>query len=49
MMLAYQPVRALATLNITVQQGLMGSKRILPIIDEKSQNYQERLDLKLTK
>tara|TARA_B100001057_G_scaffold428099_1_gene453324 strand:- start:12127 stop:13866 length:1740 start_codon:yes stop_codon:yes gene_type:complete len=34
MMLAYQPVRSLATLNITVQQGLSGARRVLPIIDE---------------
>ena len=34
MMLAYQPVRALATLNITVQQGLAGARNVLPIIDE---------------
>ena len=34
MMLAYQPVRSLATLNISVQQGLSGAKRILPIIDD---------------
>ncbi len=34
MMLSYQPVRSLATLNITVQQGLSGAKRVLPIIDE---------------
>ena len=33
MMLAYQPVRSLATLNIAVQQGLSGSRRVLPIID----------------
>ena len=33
MMLAYQPVRSLATLNISVQQGLSGAKRVLPIID----------------
>ena len=35
MMLAYQPVRSLATINITVQQGLAGAKRVLPIIDEE--------------
>ena len=35
-MLAYQPVRSLATLNISVNQGLVGAKRVLPIIDEKS-------------
>ena len=34
MMLAYQPVRSLATLNISVQQGLSGAKRVLPIIDD---------------
>ena len=33
MMLAYQPVRSLATLNITIQQGLAGAKRVLPVID----------------
>ena len=35
MMLAYQPVRALATLNIVINQGLAGARRILPIIDMK--------------
>ncbi len=33
MMLAYQPVRSLATLNIAVQQGLAAAKKVLPIID----------------
>jgi subfamily B ATP-binding cassette protein MsbA len=33
MMLAYQPVRSLATLNIAIQQGLVGAKNVLPIID----------------
>jgi len=37
MMLAYQPVRALATLNITINQGLSAARRLLPIIDEKSE------------
>jgi ATP-binding cassette, subfamily B, bacterial MsbA len=36
MMLAYQPVRSLATLNITISQGLTAALRILPVIDEKS-------------
>ena len=36
MMLAYQPVRSLATLNITINQGLAAATRILPVIDEKS-------------
>ena len=34
MMLAYQPVRSLATLNIIVQQGLSGAKRVIPVIDD---------------
>ena len=37
MMLAYQPVRSLATLNIAINQGLAGAKRVLPIIDNKNQ------------
>jgi|TARA_B110000305_G_scaffold103013_1_gene115839 subfamily B ATP-binding cassette protein MsbA len=36
MMLAYQPVRSLATLNISIGQGLSAATRILPVIDEKS-------------
>ena len=34
MMLAYQPVRSLATLNISIQQGISGAQRVLPIIDD---------------
>ena len=37
MMLAYQPVRSLATLNITIQQGLMGARKVLPIIDDENE------------
>ena len=33
MMLAYQPVRSLATLNLGVNQGISAGRRILPIID----------------
>ncbi len=36
MMLAYQPVRSLATLNIGVSQGIAAAKRILPVIDNKT-------------
>ena len=36
MMLAYQPVRSLATINMTIQQGLAAAKRILPIIDNEN-------------
>ena len=36
MMLAYQPVRTLATLNISINQGLAAAKRILPIVDNEN-------------
>ncbi len=36
MMLAYQPVRSLATLNIAINQSISASKRVLPIIDYES-------------
>ncbi len=34
MMLAYQPVRSLATVNISIQQGIAGAIRVLPIIND---------------
>ena len=39
MMLAYQPVRSLATLNMTVNQGLSAGARILPLIELKSKIF----------
>ncbi len=36
MMLAYQPVRSLSTLNMILNQGLSAASRILPIIDQKN-------------
>ena len=47
MMLAYQPVRSLATLNIAIQQGLSGAKSVLPIIDNtpKIQDKKDADDL----
>ena len=36
MMLAYQPVRSLATLNMAINQGLSAAKRILPLIEQKN-------------
>ncbi len=36
MMLAYQPVRSLATINIGIAQGLSAGRRIIPIIDAKN-------------
>jgi len=51
MMLAYQPVRTLATLNIGINQGIAAANRILPIVDNeneiKDKNNVE--DLRLTK
>ena len=36
MMLAYQPVRSLSTLNMVLNQGLSAASRILPVIDQKN-------------
>ena len=36
MMLAYQPVRSLSTLNMVLNQGLSAASRILPIIDQRN-------------
>ena len=49
MMLAYQPVKSLATINVGVGQGLSAAKRILPIIDIKNeiQSNSESKDLDL--
>ena len=44
MMLAYQPVRSLATLNMGLQQGLSAAKRVLPIIDIKNQIIENKDD-----
>tara|TARA_E500000178_G_scaffold216012_1_gene213239 strand:+ start:164 stop:1903 length:1740 start_codon:yes stop_codon:yes gene_type:complete len=46
MMLAYQPVRSLATLNITINQGLASARRILPIVDLKEKISEDiKLDI----
>ena len=49
MMLAYQPIKSLATLNVGIGQGLSGAKRILPIIDIEnsigSNEHKHDLDL----
>ena len=37
MMLAYQPVKALTKVNIAISQGFSAAKRIIPIIDTKSE------------
>ncbi|MBT3599656.1 MAG: ABC transporter ATP-binding protein [Candidatus Pelagibacter sp.] len=46
-MLAYQPVRSLATLNIAINQGLSAAIRILPVIDEKSKLTENKHDLEI--
>ena len=47
MMLAYQPVRSLATVNIAISQGLSAAIRILPVIDEKSKLTENKHDLEI--
>jgi len=47
MMLAYQPVRSLATLNITISQGLSAAARILPVIDAKSGLLEKESDTQI--
>ena len=44
-MLAYQPVRSLSTLNIAIQQGIAGAKRVLPVIDDEPE-IDEKKDAK---
>ena len=36
MMLAYQPVRSLSTLNMVINQGISAASRILPIVDTEN-------------
>ena len=38
MMLAYQPIRSLATLNLTAYSGSAAFKRISSVIDKKNSN-----------
>ncbi|MDC3074185.1 ABC transporter ATP-binding protein/permease [Candidatus Pelagibacter sp.] len=45
MMLAYQPVRSLSTLNMILNAGLSAASRILPIIDQKN-NINDSSDAK---
>ena len=50
MMLAYQPVRALSTINMTLNQGLSAANRILPIIDHKNKitDHKDSENIKIT-
>jgi len=51
LMLAYQPVRALAGINVGIQEGITAAKRIYEIIDQKNEIYNDENapSLKLTK
>ena len=50
MMLAYQPVRSLSTLNMVLNQGLSAASRILPIIDQKNKivEVQDAININVT-
>ena len=51
MMLAYQPVRSLATINMAVNEGISAARRILPIIDNINEinDNQNSVDLRISK
>jgi len=50
MMLAYQPVRALSTMNMVLKQGLSAANRILPIIDNRNKiaDSEDSQDINIT-
>ena len=41
LMLAYQPIKGLAGINITLQEGFTAARRIYEIIDQKNEVYQD--------
>ena len=41
LMLAYQPIKALAGINLTIQEGLTAAKRIYDLIDQANQVVQD--------
>jgi subfamily B ATP-binding cassette protein MsbA len=41
LMLAYQPVKALAGINVGIQEGVTAAKRIYEIIDQKNEIYND--------
>ena len=49
MMLAYQPVRSLSTINMVLNQGLSAAIRILPIIDNENKihDYKNSKDINI--
>jgi len=50
MMLAYQPVRALSTINMVLKQGLSAANRILPIVDNQNKitDKEDSKDINIT-
>ena len=42
LMLAYQPVKALAGINVGIQEGITAAKRIYEIIDQKNEIYNDK-------
>jgi subfamily B ATP-binding cassette protein MsbA len=51
MMLAYQPIRSLATINIAAYQGAAAAKRIYSVLDKKIETTDDKKlpDLKIDK
>ena len=51
MMLAYQPVRSLSTLNVILNQGLSAASRILSVVDTKKliKNPENAKEIKVEK
>jgi len=50
MMLAYQPVRSLSTMNMILKQGISAANRILPIIDNRNKiaDHEDSQDINIT-
>jgi ATP-binding cassette, subfamily B, bacterial MsbA len=50
MMLAYQPVRSLSTMNMILKQGLSAANRIIPIIDSQNKiaDHEDSQDINIT-
>jgi len=46
LLLAYQPVKALGNLNISIQEGLAGAERIFELMDSDSKSYETKMENK---
>ena len=44
LLLAYQPVKALGNLNISIQEGLAGAERIFELLDTSESSF-EKIDI----